>query len=50
VATEGNVFRARTIDVGPEVDGRIRVLSNLKAGEKIVTDGALFLKHEIEAR
>jgi cobalt-zinc-cadmium efflux system membrane fusion protein len=48
VATEGNMFRGRKIDVGPEVDGRIRVLSGLQPGEKIVTDGAFFLKKEID--
>ncbi|HJZ84693.1 MAG TPA: efflux RND transporter periplasmic adaptor subunit [Polyangia bacterium] len=48
VATEGNVFKVREIEVGPEVDGVVRVLAKLRPGEKIVTDGALFLKHEIE--
>jgi cobalt-zinc-cadmium efflux system membrane fusion protein len=48
VATEGNVFRTRLVQLGPEVEGRVRVLSGLRAGEKIVTDGALFVKHEIE--
>ena len=48
VATEGNVFRIRRIDVGPDVDGRIRVLGGLSPGEKIVTEGAIFMKREIE--
>jgi cobalt-zinc-cadmium efflux system membrane fusion protein len=48
VATEGNAFRSRAVQVGPEVNGKIRVLSGLTPGEKIVTDGALFLKHEID--
>ena len=48
VATEGNLFRVRKVELGPEVEGRVRVLAGLKAGEKIVADGALFLKHEIE--
>jgi cobalt-zinc-cadmium efflux system membrane fusion protein len=48
VATGDRVFRARPIDVGPEVDGMVRVLGRLKAGEKIVTDGAIFLKNELE--
>ena len=26
VATEGNVFRARRVEVGPEVDGQVRML------------------------
>jgi cobalt-zinc-cadmium efflux system membrane fusion protein len=50
VATEGNVFRARRVDVGPEVDGQVRVLGGLTPGEKIVTDGAIFMKREIESQ
>ena len=50
VASEGNVFRARRVDVGPEVEGRVRVLGGLRAGEKIVTDGAIFMKRELEAQ
>jgi cobalt-zinc-cadmium efflux system membrane fusion protein len=48
VATEGNVFRIRRIDVGPEVDGRTRILAGVTPGEKIVTEGAIFMKREIE--
>jgi cobalt-zinc-cadmium efflux system membrane fusion protein len=48
VATEGNVFRVRAVDLGPEVDGLVRVIGGIRPGERIVTDGALFLKHEIE--
>jgi cobalt-zinc-cadmium efflux system membrane fusion protein len=48
VATEGNVFRIRRVDVGPETDGRLRVLGGLTPGEKIVTEGAIFMKREIE--
>ena len=36
------------VEVGPEVDGKVRVLSGLKPGEKIVTEGAIFLKKEME--
>ena len=50
VASEGNTFRPRQVEVGPEIDGAVRVLANLKPGEKIVTDGALFLKHELETQ
>jgi cobalt-zinc-cadmium efflux system membrane fusion protein len=46
VASEGNLFRPRQVEVGPEVDGVVRVLGGVKAGEKIVTDGALFLSHD----
>jgi cobalt-zinc-cadmium efflux system membrane fusion protein len=48
VATEGNVFRIRRVDVGPELDGRIRVLGGLAPGEKIVSEGAIFMKREID--
>ena len=34
--------------VGPEVDGQVRVLGGIKPGERIVTDGALFLKNEMD--
>jgi cobalt-zinc-cadmium efflux system membrane fusion protein len=50
VATEGNTFRARRVEVGPENDGKVRVLSGLTPGEKIVTEGAIFMKREIESQ
>ena len=48
IVVEGNVFRPVNVEVGPESEGRVRVLSGLKAGDKLVTDGALFLKHDID--
>jgi membrane fusion protein, heavy metal efflux system len=48
VALEGNVFRERVIEVGPEREGKVRVLGGLAPGEKIVTDGALFVEDEIK--
>jgi multidrug efflux pump subunit AcrA (membrane-fusion protein) len=48
IVVEGNLFRPVNVEVGPEVEGRVRVLSGLKAGDKVVTDGALFLKHDID--
>ena len=50
VASEDNVFRARRVEVGPEIERKVRVLSGLRAGEKIVTDGAIFMKREIDAQ
>ncbi len=50
VASEGNVFRSRQVEVGPEADGAVRVLGGLKPGEKIVTEGALFMKHELDTQ
>jgi cobalt-zinc-cadmium efflux system membrane fusion protein len=49
VASEGNVFRQRIVETGPEVDGRVRVSGGLAAGDKVVTDGAIFLKREMES-
>jgi len=48
VATEGNVFTLRRVDVGADTEGRVRVLGGLNPGEKIVTEGAIFMKREIE--
>jgi cobalt-zinc-cadmium efflux system membrane fusion protein len=50
VATEGNTFRARRVEVGPEIDGKVRVLGGITPGEKIVTEGAIFMKREIESQ
>jgi cobalt-zinc-cadmium efflux system membrane fusion protein len=50
VATEGDVFRSRRVEVGPEVDGQVRILSGLRPGEKIVTDGAIFIKRELDSQ
>jgi len=49
VASEGNVFRARPVQVGDEVDGVVPVYGGLTVGEKIVTAGAIFLKREIDS-
>ncbi len=50
VATEGNVFQARRVQIGPEVDESVRVVSGLSPGEKVVTAGAIFMKQEIDTR
>jgi multidrug efflux pump subunit AcrA (membrane-fusion protein) len=36
------------VTIGPEFDGNVRVLDGLKVGEQVVTEGAIFLKREIE--
>ena len=46
----GHEYVGEIVEVGPEVDGQVRVLQGLKAGDKIVTDGALFLKEELDSR
>lgn len=43
-------YAKRTIEVGGEQDGRVRVLSGLRAGEQVVVEGALLVKAEIEGR
>ena len=50
VASEGITFRVRHVTVGPDIDGRARILSGLTIGEKIVTDGAIFMRREIESQ
>ena len=44
------VYQLRVVQVGAEVDGKVRILDGVKAGEKVVVDGALFLKNEIDNR
>lgn len=46
VVGEDHMFQAAKVDVGPENAGMVRVLSGLKAGQQIVTQGALFLQRE----
>lgn len=48
VAGAGNTFHTRTVQVGPSIDGRVRILDGLKVGERVVTEGALFLKQELD--
>jgi len=50
VAQEGITFRIRRVSVGPDLDGQSRILSGLTPGEKIVTDGAIFMRREIESQ
>jgi cobalt-zinc-cadmium efflux system membrane fusion protein len=49
VAGNDNLFRPRIVTIGPEFDGNVRVLSGLKLGEQIVTEGAIFLKREMDS-
>jgi multidrug efflux pump subunit AcrA (membrane-fusion protein) len=50
VASEGITFRIRRVAVGPDLDGQTRILSGLVPGEKIVTDGAIFMRREIDSQ
>ncbi len=47
VALDGNRFQKRTVEVGSEADGRVRILSGVRPGERVVVDGALFLASAI---
>jgi cobalt-zinc-cadmium efflux system membrane fusion protein len=48
VALGNGKFQLRTVVVGPSVEGRVRVLAGLAPGERVVTEGAIFLRGEIE--
>jgi multidrug efflux pump subunit AcrA (membrane-fusion protein) len=37
------------VEIGPEIDGQVTVASGLKAGDKVVTSGAIFLRREMES-
>lgn len=50
VVTDDSVYSLRTVEIGPEANGKVRVLAGLRAGERLVTHGALYLKSEIEGR
>lgn len=49
VASNDNLFRERRLAVGPEMDGKVRVLHGLEPGERVVTDGAIFIKRQLES-
>lgn len=40
-------FEKRTVEIGREQDGRMQVLSGVKPGEKVVTEGSFSLKSEM---
>jgi multidrug efflux pump subunit AcrA (membrane-fusion protein) len=37
-------FERRPVTLGPEQDGRVPVLAGVRAGESVVSDGALLLE------
>jgi multidrug efflux pump subunit AcrA (membrane-fusion protein) len=47
VALDGNKFEKRTVKLGLEQTGRVQILSGVKVGENIVTDGSFILKSEM---
>jgi multidrug efflux pump subunit AcrA (membrane-fusion protein) len=49
VASEGNVFRQRIVEVGPKINGQVSIASGIKPGDKVVTSSAIFLRREMES-
>ena len=47
VALNDNKFEKRIVKLGLEQSGRVQILSGVKAGENIVTDGSFILKSEM---
>ncbi len=46
VASGSNQFERRLVTLGEPADGRIQVVAGLRAGERIVSNGSLFLQFE----
>ena len=49
-ATEAGRFIERKVEVAPSTDGQSLVVAGLQAGDRVVTDGAFFLRAERERR
>lgn len=47
VSLDGNKFEKRVVKLGLEQSGRVQILSGVKAGEKVVTEGSFILKSEM---
>jgi len=46
VVHDGGVFEPRTVQMGAKFEGKVAVLSGLKAGETIVTSGNFLVDSE----
>jgi cobalt-zinc-cadmium efflux system membrane fusion protein len=46
VEREPRVFERRPVQLGGESEGRVQVTSGLKAGERVVGRGAIFIDNE----
>lgn len=46
VVNEDHSFQSSKVEVGPEQNGKVRILSGLVPGQRVVTQGALFLQRE----
>jgi membrane fusion protein, heavy metal efflux system len=47
VTTDGHRFTQRTVKIGHQQDGFWQILDGLEAGERVATDGALFLDNAL---
>jgi membrane fusion protein, heavy metal efflux system len=45
ITTDRHIFALRTVKIGLEADGQYQVLDGLKAGEQVVTSGAVFISN-----
>jgi len=43
VALGDGRYQRRTVEAGPERDGRVRILAGLAPGDRVVVDGAIYL-------
>lgn len=46
LVNEDHSFQSTKVEVGPELGGKVRILGGLLAGQRVVTQGALFLQRE----
>ena len=46
VEVSPNQFGQRAVTIGENADGNTRVLTGLKAGERVIADGSLFLQFQ----
>ena len=49
VTADRRHFTQRLVTTGLREDGRVQILSGLKPGEQVVTDGAIFLDNMLQA-
>ena len=46
VVHDGGIFEPRRVSIGPQIDGKVVILSGLKVGETIVTSGNFLIDSE----
>jgi cobalt-zinc-cadmium efflux system membrane fusion protein len=49
VTTDGRRFVRRTVTIGLQQDGRVQIAAGVTAGERVASDGALFLSNLLHA-